>query len=87
MGAIKSNRKGYFPSEGILEIMTLFTSTVNRGIDRASEKNLTSRNSLTNAMYKDVNDLPIPSYYIPPAITKAVSLVKSYRKPQSFSLR
>jgi putative transposase len=80
LGAIKSYREGYSPSGDVIDIMSTFTRIVNVGIERALEKNITSRNSLSEELYKDVKNLPIPSYYIPPAIAKAVSLVKSYRK-------
>lgn len=63
-----------------MRIMTVLMMVVNVGIGRALEKNITSRNSLSHELYRDVKDLPIPSYYIPPDINEAVSLVKSYRK-------
>ena len=53
---------------------------MNDAIDVAIKKNLTSEGSISSEIYPLVKDLPIPSYYIPPAITKATAMVKNYRK-------
>ena len=60
--------------------MDIFTSIMNHTIDVAIKKNLTSEGSISSEIYPLVKDLPIPSYYIPPAITKATAMVKNYRK-------
>ena len=60
--------------------MDIFTSIMNHTIDIALKKNLTSEGSISSEIYPLVKDLPIPSYYIPPAITKATAMVKNYRK-------
>ena len=60
--------------------MDIFTSIMNDAIDVAIKKNLTSEGSISREIYPLVKDLPIPSYYIPPAITKATAMVKNYRK-------
>ena len=60
--------------------MDIFTSIMNDAIDVAIKKNLTSEGAISSEIYPLVKDLPIPSYYIPPAITKATAMVKNYRK-------
>ena len=60
--------------------MDIFPSIMNHTIDIALKKNLTSDGSISSEIYPLVKDLPIPSYYIPPAITKATAMVKNYRK-------
>ena len=63
-----------------MDFMDIFTSIMNHTIDIALKKNLTSEGSISSEIYPLVKDLPIPSYYIPPAITKATAMVKNYRK-------
>ena len=60
--------------------MKIFTGITNVAMDTALEKNLTSENAISAEVYPLVKDLPIPTYYIPPAITRAIAMVKGYRR-------
>ena len=70
----------YRPSPVILDLMNIYRRIMNTAIDAALKNNLTSEGSISAAVYPIVKDLKIPSYYIPTAITRAIAMVKSYRK-------
>jgi len=80
MLALKSVTQPYSPSPLIKDLMKRYIDAVNLCIDIAIEKNITSRNSLSNETYKIISEYNLPSYYYVEIINKAIALVKTYRK-------
>ncbi|WP_241760271.1 RNA-guided endonuclease InsQ/TnpB family protein [Thermoplasma volcanium] len=80
MYAFKAVKQYFYPSDNLKVLMHKFTDMVNFTINIMIEKNLTSRNSVSNEVYHKLKEYEIPSYYYIEAINKAVALVKTYRK-------
>jgi len=80
MLAYKSVTQPYSPSPLIKDLMKRYIDVINLCIDIAIEKNITSRNSLSNEAYKIISGYNLPSYYYVEIINKAIALVKNYRK-------
>ncbi len=77
---LKSVIQTYKLSDTVLNLMHKFTDGINLCINVALEKNLSSRNALSKNAYPLLTEYKIPSYYYPSMISKALALVKTYRK-------
>ncbi|MFP3317672.1 MAG: hypothetical protein RXP98_00595 [Thermoplasmata archaeon] len=77
MLAFKSVTQPYSPSPLIKDLMKRYIDAINLCIDIAIEKNITSRNSLSNEAYKIISGYNLPSYYYVEIIKRAIALLKT----------
>jgi putative transposase len=70
----------YEPTPEILELLYTFTKMVNNVIRIGLEENVTSTKSLSMKAYHQLDLYAVPSYYRLTAISRAVGILRNYRK-------
>ncbi|MGQ9469176.1 MAG: RNA-guided endonuclease InsQ/TnpB family protein [Nitrososphaerales archaeon] len=80
MRSIKAVKQNYSPSEDILNLLNDFRLIVNHCIRIGLKENITSLKSLSLKAYHQLSNYDVPSYYKLCAISKAVGILRNYRK-------
>ena len=80
MLAVKAAKQNYTSTSEILVLLEEFRKMVNDCIRIALAENLTSRQSLTKKAYHQLAKYKLPTYYRLTAISKAVGMIKNYKK-------
>ena len=81
MTVYKTVTQKYTPSQTITELQKQFTAMTNLCITRAIDNDITSRNSLSEFVYRELSEnFNVPSYYYIAAINRGTGIVKNYRK-------
>jgi len=80
MDAIKAVHQNIKPSEDLLVLLNEFRKMVNDCIRIGLDENITSTKSLSLKAYHQLERYKVPTYYRLTAISKAVGILRNYRK-------
>jgi putative transposase len=80
MQAVRAVQIPYEPTSGVLSLLEAFRNMVNHCIRVGLEKNVSSRLTLQNETYHQLNGFGLHTWYSLSAIEVATAILKNYRK-------